>query len=170
MLAIAVASVLIVAASSGSGSTTTAPAPTPVKQIGPIAMSAEQLKMFVSRTFKQPVYWAGPMSGDSYELTRKPDGSVYVRYLPRGVAAGDPRSDFLLIATYPYADALDRLEASANGRGTTLASGVFVLPDASYPRSVHMAFPGAAFEIEVYDPSPSTSRRIAGSGDIGPVG
>ena len=32
-------------------------------------------------------------------------GRVYVRYLPRGAAAGDPRAGFLTVGTYPGVDA-----------------------------------------------------------------
>src|SRR5690349_21787017 len=31
-----------------------------------------------------PVYWAGPRAGATYELTRSPDGRVYIRYLTGG--------------------------------------------------------------------------------------
>ena len=37
------------------------------------------------------MYWAGPIAGMSYELTKLKDGRIYVRYLPDGVELGDPR-------------------------------------------------------------------------------
>ena len=37
-----------------------------------------------------PVFWAGPQAGATYEFTEASDGSVYVRYLPRG-SSGDHR-------------------------------------------------------------------------------
>ena len=36
----------------------------------------------LSATLAQPIYWLGRIPGSTYELTRTPDGRVYVRYLP----------------------------------------------------------------------------------------
>jgi hypothetical protein len=136
--------------------------------IGPVNLSADGLKT-LSGNFDETVYWAGPKPGYQYELTRTTDGKVYVRYLPRGVKAGDKRSNFLIVATYPFANALGALKGVAKGKGTTLPGGGYALPDASYAKSVHLAFPGAAYQIEVYDPSPRRALQVAMSGNVEPV-
>ena len=172
-LALGVAVVAFVALTSGSGggaTAATAPASTSSAPIGPIGLSAGRLKQFVAGTLKQPVYWAGPVKNDVYEVTRNTSGWVYVRYLTAGTRVGDPAANFLLVATYPYPGALQRLEGSANGAGGTLPGGAFVLPDAAYPKSVHLAYPRVDYEIEVYDPSPPVARHLASSGAIRPVG
>src|SRR5690349_1400334 len=38
-----------------------------------------------------PVFWLGRRKGFRYELTRSPNGSIYIRYLPQGVAVGAPK-------------------------------------------------------------------------------
>jgi hypothetical protein len=168
-----VAGVIVTIGSGGSGTsastTAAAPSSTSPAAIAPTGLSATKLGSFVTSTLKQPVYWAGARRGDLYELQRTANGSVFIRYLPRGVRVGDPRSAFLLVATYPYPDALARLQNGATG-GTTLPGGGFALVDAARPTNVHLAFPGIPYEIEIYDPSPATAKQIALSGDIRPVG
>jgi hypothetical protein len=146
-----------------------APATTSVSHIGPTGMNATALRAYVATTLKQPVWWAGPRKGYVYELTRSTNGSIYIRYLPPGARVGDPAANYLLVATYPYADAFTRLENVAGGAGRTLTDGAFVLPDSASPRSVHLAFPQSNYEIEVYDPSPAVAQRVAGSGAVQPV-
>jgi hypothetical protein len=162
---------VIAASGGGSGSATlsTPPAAASTSVIRPEGLSAAQLRTVVAGTIKHPVFWAGPKRADVYEFQRSANGSVYIRYLPPGVRVGDPRAAFLIVATYPYPDALQRLQNGATG-GIPLNGGGFALVDAAHPTSVHLAFPGSAYEIEVYDPSPTTARRLAASGDIRPVG
>src|SRR4051794_6955339 len=52
-----------------------------------------------------PVYWIGARNGRGYEVTRTGDGSTYIRYLPKGVKAGDPRPQYLTVGSYPNSDA-----------------------------------------------------------------
>ena len=62
------------------------------------------------------VYWAGEREGDQLELTEEADGNVYLRYLPPGIEAGDPRQLFLTVGTYPVADPVGS-SAPHRGRG-----------------------------------------------------
>src|SRR5918912_453972 len=48
----------------------------------------------LARSLDYPIYWAGPASGRTYELTKTSSGRVYIRYLPRGVAPGDRRPSY----------------------------------------------------------------------------
>ena len=77
--------------------------------VGPVLVSADQLTS-ESKSLGRPIYWAGPRSNWSYELTVTNSGRVYVRYLPRGAAAGDSRSSFLTVGTYPGVDAYPNLK------------------------------------------------------------
>ncbi len=102
-------------------------------------------------------------------MTRTSDGKVYVRYLPPGVEAGDRRADFLIIVTYPFKGAFDSLKAVADDRGQSVPGGGLALVHDGYPQSVHLAYPGVNYQIEVYDPSPRRSLAVALSGDVRPV-
>ena len=111
-----------------------------------------------------PVYWAGPKPGYAYGLQRTRDGRIYVRYLPAGVKVGDERQKYLTVATYPVADAYAALEAAGKAEGATakrLPGGALMVTNASRPTSVYLAYPGSAYQVEVYDPSPARAGRVA---------
>ncbi len=136
---------------------------------GPVAISAAGLKK-LQAAVHHPIYWAGPKPGYTYEVTQKSNGTIYVRYLPTGVRVGDPRGDFLIIVTYPYANGLLALKRVENGKGISVPHGGLALVHQGYPKSVHLAYPGVDYQIEVYDPSPRVSRQVATSGQVRPVG
>jgi hypothetical protein len=136
---------------------------------GAVAMSRAGLKK-LQAALNHPVYWAGPKPRYTYEVTQRRDGTIYVRYLPPGVRVGDPRAAFLIIVTYPYANALLALRRVQNGKGIRVPHGGLALVHKGYPESVHLAYPGENYQIEVYDPSPRVSRQVATSGSVGPIG
>lgn len=146
-------------------STTTATGVHTVTPIGPVSIAPGDLKR-LSAALHQPIYWVGPETGYSYEVTVTANGSVYVRYLPPGVKIGDPRSNFLIVSTYPFPNALSALKGVANGHGHTLANGVFALPDPAYAESIHLAYPNVEYQIEVYDYVPARARQVALSGRV----
>jgi hypothetical protein len=151
-----------------SPSTTTTTAAATVSPIGPVGMSSAALLAF-ARALGKPIYWAGPSAGTTYELTRTSTGNVFVRYLPKGVHVGDKRAAFTVVGTYPYAGALAALKAVPNAKTDQLAGGAVVVSTASDPRSVHIAYPGVGYQIEVYDPLAGRARVIALSGRVRPV-
>ena len=167
---LAVAGVLIAHAVGGKSSpsaatTTTAATATP---IGPVAMSSAALLAF-AEALGRPIYWAGPSAGFTYELTQTGSGNVFVRYLPKGVQVGDKRPGFTVVGTYPYPGALAALRAVPNAKTVNLAGGGVLVSTASDPRSVHLAYPGVDYQIEVYDPVAGRARATALSGRIRPV-
>lgn len=116
-----------------------------------------------------PVYWAGPRPKVTYELTRAIDGSVWVRYLPAGVRVGDPRPNYLTVGTYPQANALGTLRATAARNHVRLlaaGSGGLAFVDRSHPTSVYVAYPGQDVQIEVFDPNPGRARGLVLSREI----
>ena len=151
--------------SSTNTSTTTAAAVTP---IGPVGMSSATLLAF-AQGLGRPVYWLGPSAGFTYELTRTSSGNVFVRYLPRGARVGDKRAAFTVVGTYPYPGALAALKAVPHATAVNLAGGGVLVSTAADPRSVHLAYPGVDYQIEVYDPTAGRARTIALSGRIRPV-
>jgi hypothetical protein len=171
VLALAVtAGVIIWAIAGRAGSTSTSqPAAGPLaKPIAPVALSASGLRT-IARAVSQPIYWAGPKPGYRYELSRTTAGSVFIRYLPPGVKAGAPEAKYLLIATYRYPDARQALTSVAHGKALDIRGGGTALVDDTYRKSVHVAYPGVPYQVEVYDPSPAVSRNIALSGAVRPV-
>ena len=157
----------------GSSSTTSLSPPAPAttaataKPIGPVALSAKGLRTLTS-SVDQPVYWAGPQAGYLYELTRTSTGTVFIRYLPPGVKAGAKQQKYLIIATYPFVNPVKALK-NLSGTHLVIPGGGVAMVDRVHPRSVHLAYPGVDDQVEIYDPSPARSLRIARSGDVRPV-
>jgi dipeptidyl aminopeptidase/acylaminoacyl peptidase len=136
--------------------------------ITPVALSASGLRTLAVNV-GQPIYWAGPREGYLYELSRTDTGAVYIRYLPPGVNAGAKGAKYLIVATYPFGNALDALKNVTKGKGIELPGGGLALVDRSYPKSVHVAFPRVDYQVEVFDPSPARALEVATSGEVQPV-
>lgn len=139
---------------------------------GPVLVSAAELAD-TARTLGHPVYWAGPRDNWSYELTVTKSGRVYVRYLPRGAKAGDPRSSFLTVGTYPGADAYPNLKRVSTGpavHSNLLPGGGLLVAPKALPKSVYLAYPKRGYQVEVYDATAGAARRLALNGLITPVG
>jgi hypothetical protein len=136
----------------------------------PAAVTIAQLRS-LARRLGHPIYWAGRKPGYTYELSTTSSGRVFVRYLPPGVGVGDPRAQYTLVATYPFPRAYAVIaKAAANGGATLrLAHGGIGVVDGASPKSIHLAFPGSDYQVEVYDPSPRVARRLVASGAIAPI-
>ncbi len=120
-----------------------------------------------------PIYWAGERPPDRLELTREAGDNVFLRYLPPGVEAGDPRQDYLTVGTYPFVDPVEglrRTAAESDSSLQTAADGAVLLVNPSSQGSVYLAYPDSDLQIEVYDPSPGRALKLIRSGAIGPVG
>jgi hypothetical protein len=120
-----------------------------------------------------PIYWAGPRPGYAYELTETASGRVFVRYLPKGVVAGDRRASFLTVGTYPDARgfaSLERAAARADTNSVRLPhEGIAVIYKRA-PTSVYVGQRGRDVQVEIYDPLPENARTLGLSGDVVPVG
>ena len=118
-----------------------------------------------------PVYWVGPRKGYTYEL-KQSAGDVYIRYLPPGVQVG-ASGIYLTIATYPFPGALAAIQSLAGEKGRTavkLRGGGLAVIDPTAPRNIHLAFPGAPAQVEVFDKSPASIRQLVKSGRISAIG
>jgi hypothetical protein len=137
---------------------------------GATPRSESELREFAASS-SHPVYWAGPRSDHTYELTKTTDGRVFVRYLPSGVDAGDPRPDFLTIGTYPRRNAYSELKRAAKAPGAQSRSigqgGIAVLSRGS--SSVYFGYPDAAYQVEVYAPGPGSARQLVLGGQVVPI-
>lgn len=138
---------------------------------GPALVSSAQLER-AAAALGSPIYWAGPRTGYSYELTATASGRVYVRYLPRGAKAGDPRASYLTVGTYSadhaYAD-LKRASTRNVAELIHLADGGLLMAPKRLPKSVYLAYPGSAYQVEIYAPSAGAARQLASNGLIKPI-
>jgi hypothetical protein len=142
------------------------------KQTGSVAVSVGELRS-LQASLRRPVYWAGSKSGFQYELTKTSQGQLYVRYLPAGVDVGDAQARFLTVGTYPQAKAFARLQAAARARGAVtvpIRGRGLAFYNKRRPTSVYFTYPGANYQVEVYDPSPALARSLVASGRVRPVG
>jgi hypothetical protein len=134
------------------------------------AASAQDLAALPA-TVRHPVYWAGPTSGYTYELTRTGDGRIYIRYLSPGTSIGSSRPA-LAIGTYPLRNALDAISRIAKQQRTKamkLSAGGLAVQDTKHPTSIYLAYPRSNYQIEVYDPSPARVLQLVLSGKITPI-
>jgi hypothetical protein len=125
----------------------------------------------IAGSLGRPIYWAGARSGVKYELTVAPDGRMYVRYLPTGVAVGT-KTRYLTIGTYPFSNALAVTTRVAHQKGSVVVpapSGAIAFYRKAIPTNVFVAFPGSSYQIEVYDPSATAARKIVSGGLISTV-
>jgi hypothetical protein len=131
------------------------------------AVSAAQIRRLAT-SVGHPVFWAGRKQGYTYELTRAPNGAIFVRYLPPGVKVGS-KKPYLTIATYPFAGAFPALQAVVRQRGVTrltVAHGGLAEVAKKDPQSVHVAYPGVDFQVEVYDPTPGAATGLVAAGQL----
>jgi hypothetical protein len=148
----------------GDGSTTVPPVGAPV------AATKAQLDALAKKT-PHPVYWAGAKAG-AYELTRTVDGRIYVRYLPSADKVGNREPNYLTVGTYPTKKAflaLRRAAARPGGVSLKLPNGGLLVFNTQTPKSVYFTYPGARYQVEVYDPSPAEARTLVLAGRITPI-
>jgi hypothetical protein len=147
------------------------PAAIPAVNAGPKLVSRAQLKEFAN-TLGRPLYWAGPKAGSSLELTRASGGKIFIRYLPRGAEAGDPRPDFLTVGTYAGPQSFARLKQARTGPGAIsmrLAHHGLVVFDWREPTSVYFGYSDADYQVEVFAPANETARALVLTGRVVPV-
>jgi hypothetical protein len=126
----------------------------------------------LARSVGHPVYWVGPRGNTTYEVIRAPGGKIIIRYLPRGVKVGTPKP-YLSVATYPFPGAFRAIQASAkqdNQETINLTGGGLAVFDKSYPKSIHLAYPGTEYQVEVFHPSPDQVRALVSSGKVSNIG
>ena len=136
----------------------------------PAAVSESQLKALAAKT-DHPVYWAGRKSG-AYELTRTAGGRIYIRYLPSSGKVGTKSPNYLTVGTYPDPHAfrsIRRAAARKGGIALKIGGGGVAVFNEKTPTSVYFGYPGAKYQVEVYDPSPLHARALVLAGKIKPV-
>jgi hypothetical protein len=119
---------------------------------------------------KQPIYWAGAKPGYKLELTKEPDGRVFIRYLPHSAKIGTKKA-FLTIGTYSLANAfaVTRAAASRGDSAKVYVPGGVGFYNRATPTNVYFATPGTDAQVEVYDPWAPGARKAVTSGAVVPV-
>ena len=173
--AIVVGVILLATSGSSSPTSTASSAATPSQAGAASGTTVQAISLAGLRALPaslgHPVYWAGPRAGTTYELTKTPDGRVYVRYLTGGARVGSPLPNFLTIGTYvvPNAAAAVRTAAAQPGAVRVPVSGGFGFYNRARPTSVYFAYPGSNVQVETYDPSAAVARQLVETGAIKPV-
>jgi hypothetical protein len=134
----------------------------------PKVVSASQLSDFAGAA-DVPVYWLGERLGSKYELTETETGRIFVRYLRGDATAGDPRSSFDTVATYPSAGGAAKLRHAARAQGGAelgrAADGAVLLADPA-ATSAYLAYPDGDVQVELYSPEPGQAKRLAVAGAV----
>jgi hypothetical protein len=143
-------------------------APAAITRVGTTAITPNQLPA-LARALGQTIYWAPSAPYATLALIRLSVGGVQLRYLPAGVPLKTPSAAYLVIGSYPLANAFAAVSNLARERGATiehLAGGTVAVTRRSAPDSVYLAHPGSQVEVEVYDPSIAVARSIVRSGGL----
>ncbi len=138
---------------------------------GPRGATPDDIKSLAAEV-GHPVYWLGPQNGFTYEWRKNDDGSIVIRYLPSGVDAGT-KQQYAAVATYPFEGAyaaLVRVSKDEGGTGVNIPGGGISVPAQGHPESVHVAYPGAHYQVEVFDPTPGVAARVVKQGHLLEVG
>jgi hypothetical protein len=133
---------------------------------GAVAVSEPGLRTLAS--LGRSIYWAGPKTGYTYELTQPQDGLVSVRYLPAGTPIGSSNA-FLTVGTYPVAGAYavtTRAARQPEAVTVRVPNGGVAFYRAGLPTNVYVAYPGVNYQIEVFDPSPGEAPGLVAGGAI----
>lgn len=144
----------------------------PPEQAGrPVAATQAELEELAAE-LGHPLYWTGPRPGHTYELTRLPNGQVFIRYLPEGVEVGDGRPEFETVGTYPLPEALSAIERAASAPGAVgfaLPAGGRGYYHESKPTSVYFALPESDLQVEVFHPDAARAQELVRSGAVVPI-
>lgn len=150
----------------GQTNTVASPTPTPtvnVNSSGQAALTEDQLRAEV-RKVGGSIFWAGAVAGAKYTFNHITAGQDYIRYLPNGQGLSDTTQNYRVIATYKEATAYDTIVAAAKlktGVSLTNPDGSVVYYAKATPTHVYMAFKNFPYQIEIFDPIPGASLKLA---------
>jgi hypothetical protein len=166
VLAVAVGAVIVLLLANGGSESI------PGQDGKPAATSQGELQD-LARWLGHPIYWLGPRPGATLEVTHDSAADdTYVRYLSAGAPIGSPRPDFVSVGTYLRGSAMRGLRSIAGQPGqrsfTLPGGGLAVTTRGS--KSVHLAYPGSDYQLEVYAPNRGEALRIVRDGQVEPLG
>lgn len=130
---------------------------------GQAALTVDQLRAEV-KAVGGSIFWAGAMPGALYTFNHIAAGQDYIRYLPNGQGLSDKTQNYRVIATYKETTAYATiLAASKLGTGVSKLNpdGSIVYYAKATPTHVYMAFKNFPYQIEIFDPVPGASMKLA---------
>ena len=149
--------------SATSSTAATTPVATNPNSTGQTALTESQLKAEV-KNVGGAIFWAGAQSGALYTYNHIAAGEDYIRYLPNGQGLTDKTQNYRVIATYKEATAYDTVVAAGKkktGVSLTNPDGSVIYYSNATPTHVYMAFKGFGYQIEIFDPIPGASLKLA---------
>jgi len=135
---------------------------------GGVALSESELKSVVLQ-LKRTVYWTGSQKGAKYTINALTEGQTYLRYLPDGKGVSDDAPNYRTVGTYESKDAYTSTLAAgneANGVSFTTADGRVIHYNKSSSDNVYVAYKNQNFQIEIFDPKPGFSLKIANNNEL----
>ncbi|HZE07613.1 MAG TPA: hypothetical protein VE110_02550 [Gemmatimonadaceae bacterium] len=117
-------------------------------------------------------YWVGPRSGtDHFELEREANGNLYLRYLTTDSLARERRSGSLTVASYPVAEARQRLERAARSKGDRPSRhDGFVMLGSDSSFDAFIVFDELPeLQVEIFSPQRGEAVKLALSGSLTPL-
>lgn len=145
-------------------STTSSPTPTVnSNSTGQTALTADQLRAEV-KNVGGSIFWAGAQAGALYTFNHITSGQDYIRYLPNGQGLSDKTQNYRVIATYKEATAYATILAAGKkktGVGLINPDGSVIYYANATPTHVYMAFKNLPYQIEIFDPVPGASLKLA---------
>jgi hypothetical protein len=135
------------------------------------AVSVTQINALAA-SVHHPVFWVGAKQGYTYELTQTSTGTISLRYLPPGVNVG-AKQPYLTVVTYPFPGAFEGIKAVVKNPDSThvdVPGDGIAVGSKKYPESVHVAYPGVDYQVEVFDPTPGTASAIVSAGQLAAFG
>ena len=91
----------------------------------------------------RPIYWAGRLPDQIYELTQMKEGGFLVRYLPPGSELAVPRPH-LTVGTYPVTNAIAAVRRLSRAKGAVsikLAAGGLAVVNPRFPEERLLRLP-----------------------------
>jgi hypothetical protein len=143
-------------------------------QFGPRAAAPSELKI-ISEVLAQPIYWAGPKPGFTYEISRAANGNVFLRYLPQGTAVGakpNKKAPYLVIATYPVSDAYEAVVRASKKKGSVgvkIPNKGLAVYATTEPATYYFAYPDARYQVGVFAPTAAEARKLVLRARVLPV-
>lgn len=144
-----------------------APATVTLTEQAATIVSKEEL-IAASQNIGFVVYWNGEISDTNLELTVLTEGQVFVRYLPKDVAAG-AAEPYFTVASYYDPDALAKVQNVGGASGAKLvnyAGGAIAASASEADSNIYFAFDGYPVLYNIYSPDPQVGWNALETGTI----
>ena len=149
----------------GGASPTPTTSVAPVNPItsGQVALTESELISAV-KAVGGSIYWIGSAAGAKYTFNNVAENQKFIRYLPGGKGLTDTAQNYRIVATYKDATAYETMQKASKlttGVSATNPDGSIVYYLKASPLHVYIAFKNFPYQIEIFDPTPGASLKLA---------